>query len=98
MNPGLNLIQKLHVYIGLAGFVGCVLTFIVSDFLSEKSRIKLETISTFLLGSSFTGVLLFRLMIDHIILNMFISILTGIMTSFVAREFCTVSLKKTLLR
>lgn len=95
MNSGLSILYKFYFYIGLAGFSGCYLSFFLSLNNEIKKRLHIEAVSTFLLGTAFTGVLLTRPLPDFMYLNIFISVTSGIISSFLAVRFLQVSLKKT---
>jgi membrane-bound ClpP family serine protease len=88
-------LTKLFIVLGLAGFAGCFLSIIFSFFHEKKVIPKIESISTFLLGTSFTGVLLGKLFSHIYLLNITLSVSCGIVCCFLSTHFLQVSLKKT---
>lgn len=95
MTNGNVTLNNLYFYVGLAGFTGCYLSFFLSLERNLKSSLHIEAVSTFLLATSFTGLLLTRPLPDFIVLNILLSLISGIITSILARHFLRVSLKKT---
>lgn len=95
MTNGNVTLNNFYFYIGLAGFSGCYLSFFLSFSKDLKGALHIEAVSTFLLGAAFTGLLLTRPLPDFVYLNIFLSLISGVITSFVSTHFLQVSLKKT---
>ncbi len=94
MTNGLIILRQLYFYLGLIGFIGCFLSFFLS-LNSEKGECRsCELLSCFLLGTSFTGVLLERLIPGYLVLNILLSFSVGILSRIIANCFLKVSLKK----
>jgi hypothetical protein len=94
MTNGIFTLTRLFIICGLAGFAGCFLSIIISFFHEKKLVVKIEAISTFLLGTSFTGVLLEKFLSHFYLLNITLSISCGIISCFLSTHFLQVSLKK----
>jgi len=95
MSSDLISINKFFIFFGLAGFVGCFLSVIISVFFEEISTVRIESVSTFFLGSSFAQVVLEKVLPDFILLNIFLALSCGAIASFLSSHFFYVSLKKT---
>ena len=94
MTIGLSFLSQIYFYVGLIGFIGCFLSFFLSLNIEKGECRKCELLSCFLLGTSFTGVLLVRLIPSYLLLNIIFSLSVGILSSIVANSFLKVSLKK----
>lgn len=95
MTTGPFTFDKLLIFFGLAGFVGCFLSIIIAFFFEENSSFRTELVSTFFLASSFSGLIIGRVLPNFILLNIFIALSCGGITTFLSSHFFYVTLKKT---
>jgi len=88
-------LDKLLIYFGIAGFIGCFLSVIISLFFEENPALRTELVSTFFLGTSFSGIVIGKVLPDFMVLNILLALSCGAIATFLSSHFFHVTLKKT---